>query len=43
MLDLLTVEQTVELFLLVKSLKKLSDHFDGFTAKNKLLVVAFVV
>jgi len=47
-LDLLTVEQTVELFLLVKSLKKLIDRFDGrvlkhFTTKNELLMVAFVV
>ena len=44
MLDLLMVEQTIKLFLLVKSLKKLCDHFDGcilerFTAKNKLLAV----
>ena len=47
-LDLLTVEQTAELFLLLKSLKKLCDHFDSrvlkrFTAKNELLAVAFVV
>ncbi len=47
-LDLLMVERTVELFLLVKSLKKLRDRFDGrvlkrFTAENELLAVAVVV
>ena len=47
-LDLLMVKQTIKLFLLVKSLKKLRDRLDGrvlkhFTAKNELLVVAFVV
>ncbi len=47
-LDLPTIERTVELFLLVKSLKKLRDRFDGhvlkrFIAENELLAVAFVV
>ena len=47
-LNLLMVEQTVELSLLVKSLKKLCDRFDGctlqhFSAENELLTVAFVV
>jgi hypothetical protein len=47
-LNLLMVEQTVELSLLLKSLKKLRDRFDGctlqrFSAENELLMVAFVV
>ena len=47
-LNLLTVELTVQFFLLVESLKKGCDRFDGrvlqrLSAENKLLAVALMI
>ena len=47
-LNLLTVEQTLKFFLLVESLKKGCDRFNGrvlqrLSAENELLAVAFMV